>query len=138
MFKVSDAGRIILDEPAKAALERVLSELKAAEEHLRISPSKIGSRIIERYAEAYFERDKKLLIKQHFDSKEYLKKAISSLESDADIARTLEAVLQKIRPSDRQGSVSKHARSEKKKANQEAAHLDNEIIAKRVKDSQDQ
>ena len=92
------SGRLILDEGAIAALSSMYEELKD-EKCIKITPSKLGSWIISEFFKSYFPRYKAKIIKEHFNSKEYLKNLALSLDDSDDLEQVLRDTLKEIKPS---------------------------------------
>lgn len=96
MPKKSDLGRAILDETAKTALNQMIADLKKEEACIRVSPSKLVSWIVEKYAKTGFVSDKDVIIKNFFDSKGYLKNMIRGAQSSDEIEAALRIALLKV------------------------------------------
>jgi len=106
--KNSKQARIILDTDAHMELASILSVLKAEKEFVKITPSKLVSWIIKTYAKKYFARDKKQIVKDHFNSKEYLKHVTKGLNPDDDLESVLKLALDKVRQNTVKPTRKKH------------------------------
>ena len=91
------SGRLILDEGAIAALSSMYEEMKN-QKCIKITPSKLGSWIISEFYKSYFSRYKGKIAKEHFNSKEYLKKVVQTIDDDSDLEEILKSTLQQIKP----------------------------------------
>ena len=91
-----DTVRLVLDEQGKAALHRMVVELKAQEPCVRFTASTLGSWVIARYAETGFQADRDEIIRRHFNSKEYLKKVIQEMDPKENLADVLQAALKRV------------------------------------------
>jgi len=91
------SGRVILDEGAKQALSSMYEEIKI-ESCVKITPSRLASWIIYDFYENYFEKRKNKIKKDHFNSKEYLKKVVQNIEEGSDIEAVLKSTLSKLKP----------------------------------------
>lgn len=78
----------------------MLTELRAREQCLRITPSKLVSWILGQYKTEHFERDQDRIVQAHFNSKEYLKQMIRGASSAEDLTQALQAALGRIGKSD--------------------------------------
>ena len=96
MSKSADTGRVILDEAAKTAVNEMLTMLKSEEDCIRLNSSKLVSWIVTRFKASRFEHEQSAIIKAHFNSKEYLKKAVSQSATEADLSEALETVLTRM------------------------------------------
>lgn len=94
---------MILEPAAKAMLDEMLADLKAREEWVRISPSKLVSWIVENYRNS-FESNREAIIRAHFNSREYLKNVLQGLDAGENVADALQAALLKIGQADVQPS----------------------------------
>lgn len=70
--------------------------LLARDECIRLTPSKLVSWIVERYLDQGFERDQEKILQAHFNSKEFLRRAVAQASSDEELSRALEAALGKL------------------------------------------
>jgi hypothetical protein len=68
--------------------------------------------IVTRFKASRFEHEQSAIIKAHFNSKEYLKKAVSQSATEADLSEALEAVLTRM------NSKANIRRSRRKKQSQ--------------------
>jgi hypothetical protein len=90
------SGRIILDERAKAALSSMYEELKN-EKCIKITPAKLSGWIICEFQKNYFERYKRKICKDHFNSKEYLKGMIQNVDAEENLEDILRTALINIK-----------------------------------------
>ncbi len=98
MREPSNIGRIILEPEARAALEQMLSDLKAREGCIRISPSKLASWIVGHYRLSSFEQDQEEIIRAHFNPREYLKRMLDGSVPESGLADALQTALTRIQP----------------------------------------
>ena len=91
------SGRLILDERAISALSSMYEEMKD-QKCIKVTPSKLGSWIISEFYKSYFNRYKKKISKEHFNTKEYLKKVVSNIDENDDIEAVLKSTLQELSP----------------------------------------
>lgn len=101
MPRKSESGRVILDQEARAALDRMYEDLKTQETWIRLTPSKLVSFIVEQYARVSFANDREAIVKRHFNSKEYLKNVIRGVRSSEDVEEALKNALLKVASSER-------------------------------------
>ncbi|MBS1983284.1 MAG: hypothetical protein JST16_03855 [Bdellovibrionales bacterium] len=95
-MKGSGSERIILSEPAVKALEQMGASLEARGDCIRLTSSKLVSWIVERYLSNGFERDQEKIVQAHFDSRSFLKRAVTNASSNEDLVQALEATLSKL------------------------------------------
>lgn len=114
MRKVSESGRVILNETAKAALERMTTELTSQEACVRFTPSSLVSWIVNEYEKGSFVENKGAIIRDHFNTKEYLKKVIRDIRSPEDMATALHSMLQKVN----NAQAGEHSAKRKKRKTQ--------------------
>ncbi len=81
----------------------MLETLTAEGEFVKIKPSRLVSWILAKYFERGFDRDKSEIIKNHFNSKEYLKSIVRNMDSSDDLSSVLQNTLDKIGNSKRRG-----------------------------------
>ncbi|WP_127718211.1 hypothetical protein [Halobacteriovorax sp. HLS] len=86
------SGRIILDEGASTALSSMYDELKK-ETCIKITPAKLSSWIIQKFHQSYYKQYKSKIAKEHFNSKEYLKKVVSQMNDHDSIEEILKTTL---------------------------------------------
>ncbi|MBK24497.1 MAG: hypothetical protein CME70_10935 [Halobacteriovorax sp.] len=91
------SGRIILDEGAKSALSSMYDELKN-EACIKVTPAKLSSWIIQKFYQSYYRQYKTKIIKEHFNSKEYLKKVVSQMNDSDSIEEILKSTLIDLKP----------------------------------------
>jgi len=91
------SGRIILDVKGKDALSSMYNEIKT-EKCVKITPAKLTSWIIQKFYLRYFRQYKTKIAKEHFNSKEYLKKVISQMNDDDSIEEILKSTLIELKP----------------------------------------
>ena len=102
MPKDQHTVRIILEQGAALALNEMMKSLRATEQCIKVTPSKLVSWIIERYRLGSFAQDEQAIIKAHFNSREYLKKVVQEIGPGGDVTKALETALQKIRSDEKQ------------------------------------
>jgi outer membrane PBP1 activator LpoA protein len=90
------SGRLILDEGAIAALSSMYEEMKN-QKCVKITPSKLGSWIISEFYKSFFSRYKGKIAKEHFNSKEYLKKMMSNVDENENLEDVLRQALNQIK-----------------------------------------
>lgn len=110
------SGRLILDEGAIAALSSMYEEMKN-QKCIKITPSKLGSWIISEFYKSYFTRYKGKIAKEHFNTKEYLKKIVSNIDENDDLEAVLKSTLMELSP---KKSKIKRVSTEEKESNPEA------------------
>ncbi len=91
------SGRIILDEGANTALSSMYDELKN-EACIKITPTKLSSWIIQKFYQSYYKQYKTKITKEHFNSKEYLKKIVSQMNDHDSIEEILKTTLMELKP----------------------------------------
>lgn len=89
------SGRLILDEGAIAALSSMYEDMKN-QKCIKITPSKLGSWIISEFYKSYFPRYKGKIAKEHFNSKEYLKKIMNNVDESENLEDVLRQALNQI------------------------------------------
>lgn len=110
-----------MDDLAIVAATQMMAGLASQEDCIRITASKLVSWIVTRFAENGFERDREAIIREHFNSKDYLKKVIRSLDSKEDMAAALQEALVKIGPAVRVAKPKGQAHTKGSKPPQEDA-----------------
>ena len=97
--KDSKVCRTNIDEASFRYLQEIMTELESESEFLKISLFKLNSWIITQFYKKYFKAEKKQLIKEHFDRKEYLKKVVANLdnESGEEIVEKVRAALVRVK-----------------------------------------
>ena len=88
--------RVTLDQPAKEALTRMMSELRQKEPCISLSPSSLGSLILSSYAVDHFDSEKEKLVRHFFNSREYLKNILRSSSSNENVVEALKAAIDRI------------------------------------------
>jgi len=94
--KNQNTGRIILNEEAKSSLLQMLESLKGDGEYLKITPSKLTSWVVNRYFITSFEKEKKIIEKDHFNSKGYLRNVLKGIEGEDDLEKALQTALARV------------------------------------------
>ncbi|MBF0363666.1 MAG: hypothetical protein HQK49_21790 [Oligoflexia bacterium] len=84
--------RTNIDEVAGKNLQEMLKQLESESEFLKISLFKLNSWIINQFYKKYFNTERKQIINEHFDRKEYLKKFAANLDNESG-----EEIVEKIR-----------------------------------------
>lgn len=103
------SGRLILDEGAITALSSMYEEMKN-QKCIKITPSKLGSWIISEFYKSYFSRYKGKIKKEHFNSKEYLKTIMNTVDESENLEEVLRQALNNIKKT----SSSKNVRTKEK------------------------
>ena len=103
------SGRLILDEGAISALSSMYEEMKN-QKCIKITPSKLGSWIISEFHKSYFKRYKNKIKKEHFNSKEYLKTMMNTVDENENLEEVLRLALNNIKKT----SPSKNGRTKEK------------------------
>lgn len=110
------SGRLILDEGAISALSSMYEEMKD-QKCIKITPSKLGSWIISEFYKSYFSRYKGKIAKEHFNSKEYLKKIMNNVDENENLEDVLRQALNHIKK-----PTAKKSRGLKKSEQEENVH----------------
>jgi hypothetical protein len=93
-----NALRIMIDTQAAGSLHDAIGKLKAANPHLRLSPSRVVSAIVARYIEKHFTDDAENLAQTFFDSKEYLAAELPNVKTDEELKEILAKALAGLTP----------------------------------------
>ena len=93
----ANTGRIVLTEKAKVALSSMLEQIKDEGECIKITPSKLTSWLVERFAINYFPKDMELILKEHFNSKVFLRNVLKEIENEEDLASALNGALKVVK-----------------------------------------
>jgi hypothetical protein len=75
----------------------MLNDLIQDESCIQITPSKLVTWILCYFRKADFSNCRQAIIQAHFDSRKYLKQAVSSKSSPEELAGVLESVLAKLK-----------------------------------------
>ena len=90
--------RIVLENPAQEALERMLFELKGMGSFVKISPSRLISSIVLHFEKGDFLKQKEELVRGHIDAKRYLKSIAGKLNESENLESVLKKALKQIKP----------------------------------------
>lgn len=88
--------RAAFNGEAKTAHDEMLIQLKSSGKYIKINTSKLVAWIILRYFEKYFNKEKEIIIKEHFDSKEYLLSAVKTASTNEELTELLKDTLGKV------------------------------------------
>jgi hypothetical protein len=89
--------RAVLEGDAKAAYDKMVEVLKAENDHIKFTPSKLVCGIVKRYFASYFEQDKAQLANEFFDPKEHLKVALKSAKTPEELEKALTEALDRVK-----------------------------------------
>ena len=92
-----DALRITLDGLASNSYKEMEAALKGVGSHIKFQPSRFLSFLVLHYRENYFEKDRSILEKEFFDSKEYVSSALKSAQTPEAIRAVLESAMKKFK-----------------------------------------
>ena len=85
--------RVNLDEQADQVLQEMLGELRQSHEFVKIKPAGLVSWLVRWFHRNAFAKQKEKIAKQHFNRKDYLKKALSDAQTDGDVEQILKTAL---------------------------------------------
>lgn len=89
--------RVTLEQEITRKLQQMIDKLKVEGKHVKITPNSLVHWILERYSSYYFEKDKSMIIKTHFSSKEYLKEILVKLDDKSKAEDVLKDALEKLK-----------------------------------------
>jgi len=107
MKEIKNIARVLLNNEAKSSLNKMMELLKAENKFIKVNPSKLVSWILQSYAERYFSKEKEQIVKDHFNSKEYLKHVTQRISSEDDLEAILKVALDKVRKATHKGFKGK-------------------------------
>lgn len=100
-------SRIVLDEKSQEYLNEMLLVLKGEGSHIKVSPSSLVCWIVSYFARSGFHRQKKKIIKDHFNSKEYLRHIANNLGESDNLETVLRETLNQIKVRQKRKNVKK-------------------------------
>lgn len=103
----SKSSRVVLDKDSQEHLNKMLLTLKSEGSCIRISPSRLVSWIVSYFSKRDFSRQKKRIIREHFNSKEYLRHIAKNLNESDSLEAVLKETLNQIKPSKRRKNAKK-------------------------------
>ncbi len=112
-MKTSHQKRVLLDEQAFEGLERMLAKLKEEGKFLKVNHARLSSWIIKKFEEALFIKCKQEIIKECFDSKEYLKDLASKIDGNENAKALLSDTLNVLQARSLTQSVVEKNKKEK-------------------------
>lgn len=93
----SDTLRIHLDNIASNSYREMEEILKSQGNHVKFQPSRFISFLVQQYRNSHFEQDKEILIKEFFNSKEYVASALKNAKSTAEIQEVLDEAIKRLK-----------------------------------------
>jgi hypothetical protein len=92
-----DVIRVVLEGNSKSAYEKMSEALKAENQHIKYTPSKLVGCIIERFSKVYFDQEKGMLAAEFFDSKEHLKETLKTAQTPEELEKALTHALERLK-----------------------------------------
>jgi hypothetical protein len=93
----ADTLRIHLDSIASGSYREMEEILKSQGKYVKFQPSRFISFLIQQYRNNHFEQDKEILMKEFFDSKEYLASALKNAKSTEEIQEVLDEAIKRLK-----------------------------------------
>lgn len=97
--------RITLDGEAKAAVKKMISEIKESNQFVKITPSKLVEWLALWFESREFYKYKARIVKEHLSSKQYLKSIANGPEDEEELESILKEALKTVKAKQRKNKT---------------------------------